>query len=55
MYQLGHVLAIASPVVFYGTVLWLTRHSRAIVRLGWLILGMLLLAPWPFILSGAVR
>ncbi|MBC7518072.1 MAG: hypothetical protein H7248_04180 [Microbacteriaceae bacterium] len=55
MYQLGHILAIAAPVVFFATVLLLTRNSRAVVRLGWLFLGILLLAPWPFILSGAVR
>ena len=28
----------------------LTRHSRPIIRFLWLVIGVLLLAPWPFIL-----
>lgn len=52
MYQLGEFLAIASPAVWMVAVLILTRHSRPAVRLFLLVVGVLLLAPWPFILGG---
>lgn len=52
MYQLGEFLAIASPAVWMGAVLLLTRGARTVVRVAWLVVGLLLLAPWPFILGG---
>lgn len=52
MYQFGEFLAIASPAVWLGAVLLLTRHSRALTRVLWLLAGLLLVAPWPFILGG---
>jgi hypothetical protein len=52
MYQFGEFLAIASPAVWIGAVLLLTRESRATARVLWLMAGLLLLAPWPFILGG---
>ena len=55
MYQAGEYLAIASPAVWFLTVLALTRRSKPIVRLLLLVLGVFLLIPWPFVLLGAGR
>ncbi|MHA6667453.1 hypothetical protein ACX3O0_01140 [Homoserinimonas sp. A447] len=52
MYQFGEFLAIASPAVWFGAVLLLNRDSRAVARISWLLAGLLLVAPWPFILGG---
>lgn len=52
MYQLGQFLAIAAPPLWFGLAFLLTRGRRPLVRLGWLVAGVLLLAPLPFILSG---
>jgi hypothetical protein len=52
MYQFGEFLAIASPAVWLGAVLLLTRGRGAVVRLLWLFVGLLVVAPWPFFLGG---
>ncbi len=51
MYRLGQILAIAAPAGWFIGVLVLARERRAGVRLLWLLLGVVLLAPWPFILG----
>jgi len=51
MYRAGQVLAIAAPAAWFVGVLVLARERRAGVRILWLLLGVLLLAPWPFILG----
>ena len=51
MYQLGEFLAIVAPALWLGAVVLLTRGRRPIVRTLWLVAGILLLAPWPFILG----
>ncbi len=51
MYQFGEFLAIASPAIWFGAVLLLTRGGRALTRVLWLLGGLVLLAPWPFILG----
>ncbi len=53
MYQLGEFLAIASPALWLGAVVLLTRGRGPIVRLLWLAVGLLVVAPWPFFLAGA--
>ncbi len=53
MYQFGEFLAIMSPVLWFGLTLLLTRQRTAVVRLVWLVVGMLVVAPLPFLLSGA--
>jgi hypothetical protein len=53
MYQFGEFLAIASPLLWLIAVFILTRNSRVIIRLLWLVLGLALLVPWPFVLGGA--
>ena len=54
MYQFGEFLAIASPAIWLGAVLLLTREGRVLARVLWLLAGLLLLAPWPFILGAFV-
>ncbi len=51
MYQFGEVLAVAAPAAWFVAVLVVTRGRRTGVRLLWLLLGVLTLAPWPFILG----
>jgi hypothetical protein len=51
MSVLGEVLAVAAAPVWFGAVFLLTRDSKPIVRLLWLLLGLLLLIPVPFVLG----
>jgi hypothetical protein len=51
MYTFGQWLAVAAPAAWYGGSWLLTRHRPAALRLLWLVIGTLLLVPWPFILS----
>jgi hypothetical protein len=55
MYQLGEILAIAAPATWFVGVLVLARESRAGVRILLLLLGIVLLAPWPFIVGLGAR
>lgn len=50
MYQLGEFLAIVSPALWAGAVWLLVK--KPVWRLLWLVVGVLLLAPWPFIVGG---
>lgn len=50
MYQLGEFLAIVSPILWAGAVWLLVK--KPIWRVLWLVVGVLLLAPWPFIVGG---
>ena len=53
MFTLGLWLAVAAPAVWFAVTFWLTRtHPRA--RIGWLLLGVVLLAPLPFIAGPGV-
>lgn len=54
MYQGSLWLATLAPVLWFATVFLLTRGSAAWVRIVWLIAGVVLLVPWPFVLIGAV-
>jgi hypothetical protein len=51
MFQLGEVLAVASAPVWFGAVLLFTRSRKPIVRLLWLLLGLVVLLPVPFIMG----
>jgi hypothetical protein len=53
MWQLGEFLAIASPALWVATVLLLTRDRKPLVRLLLLLVGLLVVIPWPFLLGGA--
>jgi hypothetical protein len=53
MFQFGQGLAIGSAPLWFAAVFVLTRKNKTITRLVWLLLGLLLVAPWPAILGGA--
>ncbi|MFG6502449.1 DNA polymerase III subunit gamma/tau [Microbacterium sp. P05] len=48
------IAATAAPVVWFVTTLALTRRSTTWVRFVWLIAGIVLLVPWPFLFTGAL-
>ncbi len=50
MYQLGEFFSIASPFL-WAVAVWLLAKKTS-WRLLWLFVGVLVLAPWPFILGG---
>lgn len=54
MYQGSLWLAVLAPVLWFATVVLLTRTGRTWVRFAWLGAGAVLLVPWPFVLIGAV-
>ena len=51
MFPLGEALAIISPVAWFAAAFLLTRGRRPIVRLLWLLAGLVVVAPWPYILG----
>jgi len=53
-YQVSLWLAVLAPLVWFGSVYLLTSGSKPWVRFAWLIGGVLLLVPWPFIMVGAI-
>jgi hypothetical protein len=53
MWQFGEFLAIASPALWFVTVLLLTRGRKPLVRLLLLVVGLVVVIPWPFLLGGA--
>jgi hypothetical protein len=54
MYQGSLWLAVLAPLLWFGTVYLLTSNSKPWVRITWLIAGVVLLLPWPFVMVGAV-
>lgn len=53
-YRFAFWLAVAAPAVWFVTAFLLTRAARTWVRVVWLLAGLVLLVPWPFIMVGAV-
>ena len=53
-YQVSLWLAVLAPLVWFATALLLTRGRRLWVRFAWLVGGVVLLVPWPFIMVGAI-
>ena len=53
-YQVSLWLAVLTPLIWFVTVLLLTRGGRSWVRILLLVLGALLVLPWPFIMVGAI-
>jgi uncharacterized membrane protein len=51
MFQLGELLAMASPAMWFAAVIVLTRERKPIVRLGLLLVGLVVVIPWPFLLG----
>ncbi|TBN56053.1 hypothetical protein EYE40_00810 [Glaciihabitans arcticus] len=54
MYQFGEFLAIAAAPLWFAAVFVLARGVRPAVRLILLLVGAIVLVPWPFLLGGAV-
>ena len=54
MYQGSFWLAVLAPLLWFATVFLLTLRSQPWVRFAWLIAGVALLLPWPFVMIGAV-
>jgi hypothetical protein len=54
MYQGALWLAVLAPVVWFGTVFLLTTGAKPWMRFTWLVAGVVLLLPWPFVMIGAV-
>ncbi|MBB2974692.1 hypothetical protein FHX49_000233 [Microbacterium endophyticum] len=53
-FQVSLWLAVAASPIWFLTVFLLTRRSKLWLRLSMLIVGVLVLLPWPFIMVGAV-
>ncbi len=53
-YQFALWLAVLAAPLWFATTWLLTRASKAWVRILWLVVGVLLLVPWPFMMTGAV-
>ena len=51
MAQLREYLSIAAPALWFGATLLLTRGSKTILRVLWLLLGVIVLLPLPFVLG----
>jgi hypothetical protein len=51
MFQLREYLAVLAPPAWFGATLLLTRHTKPVTRLLWLVLGAIVLLPIPFILG----
>lgn len=49
MYQFGEFLAIALPALWFVAVLWLERRPPR--RLLWLLIGVPIVLPWPWVLG----
>lgn len=54
MYLPWFVLAIAAPALWFLAVWVLTRGKAAWLRVGLLLVGVVLLVPWPFVTVGVV-
>jgi hypothetical protein len=47
-------LAVIAPAIWFAVVVVATRSSVTWIRILWLVVGAILLVPWPFIMIGAV-
>ena len=45
------VLAIMAPALWYAATVWLAHSARSRTRFLWLVIGAVVLIPWPFILT----
>lgn len=54
MFLPWYVLAIAAPAIWFLMTLVLTRGRAAWIRVGVLLLGVVLLVPWPFVTVGVI-
>ncbi|MBG6240015.1 hypothetical protein IWX78_003006 [Mycetocola sp. CAN_C7] len=53
MHTVGLAFAVLAPALWIGATFWLTRASRSLrPRFVILLAGVVVLAPWPFIVAG---
>jgi hypothetical protein len=50
MYQFGEFLAIVAAPLWFGIVWWLSAGAGTKARLTWLVAGLVLVFPLPFVL-----
>ena len=53
-YQIALWLALLAPALWFVATYLLTRAAKSWVRIVWLLAGLVVLVPWPFIMVGAV-
>ena len=51
MFGLGEILAILAPALWFAAALLLTRGRKPLVRLVVLLVGLIVVLPWPFVLG----
>jgi hypothetical protein len=51
MYQFGEFLAIVAPALWLGATLLITRGRRPLVRVLCLVAGIVVLVPWPMLVT----
>jgi hypothetical protein len=51
MFGLGEILAIVAPALWFVATLLLTRGRKPVVRLLALLVGLVVVVPWPFVLG----
>lgn len=54
MYQVGVWLAVLAPALWFLAAWLLTRRAPSWQRILWLLVGVVLLVPWPFVMTGMV-
>lgn len=52
LYQATLWIAVLAPALWFAATLLMTRGSKEWVRISALIIGALLLVPWPFVVAG---
>ncbi|MGB3414886.1 MAG: hypothetical protein WBA28_09245 [Microbacteriaceae bacterium] len=55
MFELGEALTIVLPIFWFLAVFLLIRAERSFWRLFWLIAGVIVLIPWPFVLATVIE
>jgi drug/metabolite transporter superfamily protein YnfA len=49
MFQFGLWLAVATPAIWFGAVLYLGKDKKVATRLLFLLVGVAILIPWPYV------
>jgi hypothetical protein len=49
MFQFGLWLSVLSPAIWFGAVLYLGKNTKVSTRLLFLLLGVVILIPWPYV------
>ena len=55
MFQFGEFLAMVASPLWFGVVWWLTTESKVLVRVTWMVVGLVLLTPLALILPVVLR